>query len=449
METAITILDHLQFDAPTEQQRIALLAMSDFVKETNKDDFYIMCGAAGTGKTSITTALIGHLNAKAINYKIAAPTGRAARILGRKSKTVNSTIHSLIYNSKPNPETGEVVFTLKENSVKDFSVFIIDEASMVASTVNKEEGSLFSSKNSLLTDLIGFVKNGNRDNKIIFLGDKNQLPPVSESDSKALCAEYLQAKFQLIGSAHLLTEVKRQEDGSYILKNAVAIREGIEANLHKVNLLGIEKKSVSQASSEYVKEYLNNGFESTVSIGATHKMNKMFNNVVREKLYGYRTNTIEPDELLLITNTWRRNDFQLYSGDHVTVLEANSSETEMVAGLHFVPVKLSSRSLEGTEEIIEDYILLESILNPEGLKLEQENRLRHERFTKNKVYRETGNASDDRYVGSIRATYGHSITCNKAQGGEWNKVFINSFFIPSLKYQYTAVTRAKASLVLY
>lgn len=449
MENAVTILDHLQFDCPTSQQRVALLAMSDFVKETNKDDFYILCGAAGTGKTSITTALIGHLNAKAINYKIAAPTGRAARILGRKSKTVNSTIHSLIYNSKPNPETGEVFFTIKENTVKELSIYIIDEASMVASTIQKEEGSLFSSKNSLLNDLINFAKNGNPDNKIIFLGDKNQLPPINENDSKALCAEYLKAKFKLVGSAHLLTEVKRQEDGSYILKNAVTIREGIDANLPKVNLQGVERKYISQASSDYVKEYLNNGFESVVSIGATHKMNKMFNNVVREKLYGYRTNIIEQNELLLITNTWRRNDFQLYSGDHVTVIEVNSNETEMVAGLHFVPVKLSSKSLQGTEEIIEDYILLESILNPEGLKLEQENRLRHERFSKNKVYRETANASDDRYIGAIRATYGHSITCNKAQGGEWDKVFINSFFIPSLKYQYTAVTRAKRALVLY
>jgi exodeoxyribonuclease-5 len=449
MEAAITILDHLQFDCPTVQQRVALLAMSDFVNETNKDDFYIMCGAAGTGKTSITTALIGHLNANAINYKIAAPTGRAARILGRKSKTVNSTIHSLIYNTKPNSETGEVVFTLKENSVKDFSVFIIDEASMVSSTINKEEGSLFFSKNSLLSDLIRFVKNGNPDNKIIFLGDKNQLPPVNETDSKALCAEYLKAKFQLVGSAHLLTDVKRQEDGSYILKNAINIREGIDANLPKITLQGIEKKTVSQASSDYVKEYLSNGFESAVSIGATHKMNKMFNNVVREKLYGSQRNTIEPNELLLITSTWRRNDFQLYSGDHVTVIEVNSNETEMVAGLHFIPVKLKSKSLQGTEEIIEDYILLESILNPEGLKLEQENQLRHKRFSKNKVYRETGNASDDRYVGAIRATYGHSITCNKAQGGEWDKVFMNSFFIPSLKYQYTAVTRAKTSLTLY
>lgn len=449
MENVITILDHLQFDCPTAQQRSALLGMSDFVKESNKEDFFILCGAAGTGKTSITTALIGNLNSKAINYKIAAPTGRAARILGRKSKTVNSTIHSLIYNTKPNPQTGEVIFELKENTIKEISIYIIDEASMVSSTVNKEEGSMFTAKNSLLSDLIIFVKNGNPDNKIIFLGDKNQLPPVNETDSKALCLEYLKAKFQLNGTAHLLTEVKRQEDGSYILKNATAIREGIDANFQKVFLHGVEKQSISKASSAYVKEYLNNGFENTVSIGATHKMNKMFNNVVREKLFGNRNNTLETNDLLLVTSTWRRNDFQLYSGDHVTVLEVNSNETELVAGLHFVPVKLLSKSIQGTDEIIEDYILLESILNPEGLKLEQENRLRHERFTKNKVYRESGNAADDRYIGAIRATYGHSITCNKAQGGEWDKVFMNTFFIPSLKYQYTAVTRAKSSLILY
>lgn len=449
METAITILDHLQFDCPTSQQRVALLAMSDFVNESNSDDFYILCGAAGTGKTSITTALIGYLNSKAIHYKIAAPTGRAARILGRKSQTINSTIHSLIYNVQTNSETGEVKFVLKENTCKDCTIYIIDEASMIASTIQKESGSLFLVNDSLLADLIRFVKNGNTTNKIIFLGDKNQLPPVNEIDSKALCEHYLETKYNLKGSSHLLTEVKRQEDGSYILKNAISIREGIETNAQKVPIQGAEKKYVSQASTDYVKEYMEKGYESVISIGATHKMNKMFNGIVREKIYGSNANIIEADDLLLITTTWKRNDYQLYSGDHIVVSEVNHNQIEMVAGLHFIPVKLLSKSLQGREEIIEDYILLESILHPEGLKLEEENRLRHERFSKNKIYRESGNASDDRYVGAIRASYGHSITCNKAQGGEWDKVFLNSFYFPSLKYQYTAVTRAKSSLVLY
>ena len=449
MENTITILDYLQFDCPTAQQKFALLGMSAFIESKNKDDFYILCGAAGTGKTSITSALIGYMNAQAVNYKIVAPTGRAARILGRKCKTLTGTIHSLIYDTKSNPETGEIIFALKQNPIKELSIYIVDEASMVAATAQRQDGSLFSSKNALLNDLIRFVKSGHSDNKIIFLGDKNQLPPVNENDSMALCEEYLKAKFELKGTSHLLTEVKRQEDGSYILKNAVAIREGIENHSAKIQLQGVEKIYISQAANAYVAEYNKNGYEAVISIGATHKMNSMFNNNIRERLYGYNAKTIENEDLLLITQTWRRNDFQLYSGDHVVVSEVNLNEMEDVAGLHFLPVKLTSKNIDGNTETIEDYILVESILNPEGLKTEQENRLRHERFQKNKVYRETGNASDDRYVGAIRAAYGHSITCNKAQGGEWNKVFMNSFFIPTLKYQYTAVTRAKSQLTLY
>jgi len=75
--------------------------------------------------------------------------------------------------------------------------------------------------------------------------------------------------------------------------------------------------------------------------------------------------------------------------------------------------------------------------------------LRKERYTKNKIFRQTGDPQDDRYVGAIRLTYGHAITCNKAQGGEWDKVYMNTFFVPSLKWAYTAVTRAKTSLVRY
>jgi exodeoxyribonuclease-5 len=264
MENTITILDHLQFDCPTAKQKSALLGMSSFIQSKNKEDFYILCGTAGTGKTSITSALIGYMNAKAVTYKIVAPTVRAARILGRKSKTLTGTIHSLIYDTKSNPETGEIIFAIKENPVKDLSIYIVDEASMVAATAQRQEDSLFSSKNTLLNDLISFVKRGHNDNKIIFLGDKNQLPPVNENDSMALCEEYLKAKFELKGTSHLLTEVKRQEDGSYILKNAVAIREGIENHSAKIQLQGIEKVSISQAANTYVIQYNKNGYEAVV-----------------------------------------------------------------------------------------------------------------------------------------------------------------------------------------
>lgn len=89
-----SILSFLHFSCPTKEQEIVLKAMEEFVKEDNPFDFLILCGAAGTGKTSITAALIGFLNNLNRQYKIAAPTGRAARILGRKANTTTSTIHS-------------------------------------------------------------------------------------------------------------------------------------------------------------------------------------------------------------------------------------------------------------------------------------------------------------------------------------------------------------------
>lgn len=89
--------------------------MSDFVKGDQADDFLILCGAAGTGKSTITSALIGYLNGRDKRYKIAAPIGRAARMLGRKTNCLNSTIHLLIYNVDVNPETGDITFLLKKN----------------------------------------------------------------------------------------------------------------------------------------------------------------------------------------------------------------------------------------------------------------------------------------------------------------------------------------------
>lgn len=448
MAFEISILDHLQFNCPTMEQKKALMEMSDFVKQNNNDDFLILSGAAGTGKTSITTALIGHLNTHSVPYNIAAPTGRAARILGRKSKTLNSTIHSLIYNPESDPESGEITFVLKENKIKDYTVFIIDEASMISSKTTNDKDNLFKSNNSLLSDLILFAKKGNTKNKLIFLGDRNQLPPVNEQQSMALCESYLINKFSLKGSSHLLTEVKRQEDGSNILMNANKIRAGIDNNLKSLQL-NIERESVSKASDNYIKEYQKNGEDSIISIGTTHNMNMMFNGITREKIYGKSPKIVEKDDLLLISKTWRRNGIQLYSGDHVTVEEVKMSEIEDVAGLRFVPIRLKSKNLKNEVLIINDYLLLDCVVNPKGLKAEQELKLRHQRFKKNKIYRESGNVADDRYVGAIRATYGHSITCNKAQGGEWDKVLVNSYYLPSLRYTYTAITRAKESLVFY
>lgn len=453
MQNGITILDFLQFETPTQEQKISLLAMADFVKQENEDDFFILCGAAGTGKTSITTALIGYMNNREIGYAIAAPTGRAARILSRKSNVLSSTIHSMIYNVNSDPKTGEVHFTLKQrdNEEEMPSVFIIDEASMINAETYKQEDSLFLSENSLLDDLIKFVKQHHPKSKIIFLGDRNQLPPVNEQNSYALMPEYLQNKFKWKGSSKILTEVKRQEDGSKIMKNAINTRIAIENNKQFAALDSFKfGGGIAGATTHYLNNYKINGPDRSISISCSHNGNQLFNKIVREKLFGKTCKMLEIGDYLLVTQSWERNGQRMFNGDHVIVEDFDTTQTEIVAGLHFMPIKLKAKNIEGKEEVIEDYILLDSITNPSGvLPLEKERQLRHDRFAKNNVFRESKNPKDDRYIGAMRLTYGHSITCNKAQGGEWEKVYVSTYFIPNLKWQYTAITRAQQELLLY
>jgi len=434
------IFKHLHFSHPTTEQVEVLCEMQKFIEDSNHFDFIVLCGAAGTGKTSITAALVGYMNELGKSYRIAAPTGRAARIIGRKAKTITSTIHSMIYAPKADNETGKVIFKLRIGHNSKPLIYIIDEASMVPKDVDKEQN-LFQVEKGLIYDLITSVKGANSNNKIIFLGDRYQLPPIGEAESHALNMDFLEKTFNLKGHSYLLTEVKRQEDGSYILENATDIRKAIDRGETSHPIKGNQNKTIYAAADKYVSDTKNEGLENQVAIGVSHKANKFFNDLIRERIFGSAKKILEQGDLLLVTQNWYRNGIQLYNGDHVELMSVDWNIQEQVAGLHFVAVKIKGLFSE-FDNIVEDYALLETILYPGGLiDSKLENELRRQRYIKNKIFRETNMPSDDRYVGALRLIYGHAITCNKAQGGEWKKVFVNTMGIPSLKWQYTAVTR--------
>jgi exodeoxyribonuclease-5 len=272
------------------------------------------------------------------------------------------------------------------------------------------------------------------------------LPPVGESESYALSKDFWEQTFNLTGSSHLLTVVKRQEDGSFILDNAEATRQAIDDKLQKLPIDAKEHPNIYKAADEFVKNQQKEGLEKAVSIGVSHKANRFFNDLVRERVFGKAKKILEKGDLLMVTRNWHRNGISLFNGDHVELLEVDWNLEETVADLHFVAVKVRLLFSE-TEVIIEDLAILDCILATGGsITPSQENHLRHQRTLKNQIFRTSTNPADDRYVGALRLMYGNAITCNKAQGGEWKKVFINTWGIPSLKWQYTAITRAQEDL---
>lgn len=438
-----TIFDFLPFDTCCAEQTIALNAMQVFVGNDDKDDFLILSGAAGTGKTSVTSALINYMADSQALYHICAPTGRAARILGRKTGKSSETIHSLIYIPEVNDD-GIITWKLKLNTTDKKCVFIIDEASMIAAVTNMSADGMFLSANVLLDDLASFIKSGNSENKIVFLGDDRQLPPVDEYDSKALNADYLRNKYSWNGSAYELKEVIRQKCGSYILDNAVKIRESINNNEPMPMIKANRYRSAYEAATVYARNFEEDNGQSAVCIARSHKQNNSMNAYIRALIFGGMPKLIVPGDLMIVNRNWKRLGCELNNGDAVTVLSVDWAGAKEMAGLTFVPVRIAAKDLAGNSFEVDELLLLDILTNENHqLTAEQAKRLMGERMRINKTFRESKKASDDAYVGALHLVYGHSITCHKAQGGEWNRVYLNTFGVREAKWMYTAVTRAQ------
>jgi ATP-dependent exoDNAse (exonuclease V) alpha subunit len=103
---------------PNVGQQEAFDELCFFLDEDNSEDFFILTGAAGTGKTSVVSAITNYLQDKSIACVLAAPTGRAAHVISSKTNRTAKTIHSLIYIPEVNGDTGSIIYKRK-HSVHD------------------------------------------------------------------------------------------------------------------------------------------------------------------------------------------------------------------------------------------------------------------------------------------------------------------------------------------
>lgn len=165
---------------------------------------HIITGGPGTGKSTITNAILtisGQLTEKIL---LAAPTGRAAKRMSEITQFKASTIHSLL----------EVDFKAggfkrnRENPL-ECDLIIIDEASMIDTF--------------LMYSLLKALPDQTR---VILVGDINQLPSVGPGNVLK----------DMIGSLSIpitrLTEIFRQAAGSHIITNAHRINKGIFPQLY-------------------------------------------------------------------------------------------------------------------------------------------------------------------------------------------------------------------------
>ena len=441
-----SISQHLSFN-PTSEQKQALDQIQRFLTLPIHDTF-ILSGAAGTGKTSILKAIVDYLDTNKTDRILLAPTGRAAKILSEKTEKTTGTIHSHIYLvNEVKDDDGTVLYIefVKRNNIADApTVYIIDEASMIGDILNNSD--FFTARESLLKDLITYIKEGNKNNKIIFIGDPYQLPPIKSSFSPALDENYLTENFNLKTTAFELTEVMRQEENSYILENATILRKRIIGNLtdDRIKIESLENER--GAIDKYCNDIISGKADESIFLAWKNVSINNLNRQIRHRL-NYSSDPLIVGERLVINQT-NYTGYYLPSGT-IVIIDQIIGATEYIAEHEFLTVRLK---MADTDKVINyDFkIDLLSLTSEKGfLDATLTKKLWHARFKLNKELQKTKDARVDEYLSALKTRYAYAITTHKAQGGEWNNVYLYPeipFGSGRLKWLYTSITRAKQHL---
>lgn len=451
---------------PTAGQRQTCSEIVKFLFDADPRSAFLLRGYAGTGKTSLVSALIKAAPYLKIKTVLLAPTGRAAKVLSGYSGRKAYTIHKKIYMSVT--DANGVVRSVRTQNKHSYTLFIVDEASMISAT--PDEGS-YAGRHSLLEDLIDFVNDGSHC-RLMLIGDGAQLPPVGSSESPALSANYLQSIAGLNVYESELTEVVRQESQSGVLANATLVRRRIAEmeNGDEVAMPLFDLKDVddvirlhgSELEETLNREYSNGDTEDVVFVCRSNKRANMYNQSIRNRVL-FRDDEIGTgDYLMVVKNNYHWLDDEsdmgfIANGDIVEVMAARNFQ-EMY-GFHFVDVTL--RFIDYADmPPLECKLLLET-LHSESPSLTREESQQlftavladyADLPTKAQQLNEVRN---NPYFNALQVKFAYSLTCHKTQGGQWPVVFVDQGYLTDdmidrdyLRWLYTALTRATERVYL-
>ena len=454
-----------------EGQRTLIGKLGTFLLDNMEGKLFIMRGYAGTGKTSIVSALVRTLRSMGQKCILLAPTGRAAKVLSRyasvEEKVPAYTIHKYIYRQN---ELGKDSFSLGDN-LFHHALFIVDEASMLSDI--REPGSPFGS-GCVLDDLMRFVYNG-KGCSLLLVGDTAQLPPVGHITSPALSDEHI-ARYAIPGlhiTSYTLTDVARQTDTSAILHNATAIREHISELAERLTPVTGEHITI-QAAPELVllngadlqhtleKSYNTCGMAQTLIVTRSNKRTNLYNQGVRAYILWMEDQLSTGDRVMVSKNNyfWGKDyegvDF-IANGDMFEVTRIRNFRE--LYGFHFADATLQNidNEAEHEMEVIVWLDILQADSDEQIYQMQQDLFYRvAEDYPEIHNKRELTRAVyESPYYNALHIRYAYAVTCHKAQGGQWQHVYIDQGPVPDeqrdisyLRWLYTALTRATEQVFL-
>ncbi len=281
-----------------ENQRLA-------VAKSFEDKFHVITGGPGTGKSTITKAILLVLHQLTSKIILAAPTGRAAKRMTEITAMPASTIHMVL-------EFDFSINGFKKNleNPLDCDLIIIDEASMIDTV--------------LMYSLLKAIPDHAR---VLLVGDVDQLPSVGAG---SVLQDLIEA-----GSLPVtrLDQIFRQAANSLIITNAHRVNAGVFpdiANKKDGDFFFIEEEDTEKITEQIAdlvirrlpKAYGFNSFDDIQVLSPMNKGiigNRNLNTVLQKKLNPSYSPLIkagkvfhEADKVMQIRNNY---DLKVFNGD--------------------------------------------------------------------------------------------------------------------------------------
>ena len=503
-----SMLEQFDFEPEKTRERISIQdafaehqltdGQAELVDELDKflngraEKVFLLKGYAGTGKTFITKGLTEYFKSIGRNFILAAPTGKASKVISGKTKCEAYTIHKTIYSFSDikeymvddlmGSETYKFYADLAVNEHSADTVYIIDEASMISDKYSESEffrcGTGF-----LLKDFLKYVNLDHNDHhkKVIFIGDDAQLPPVGMNTSPALDAAYLLKNYNLNTKSLELTEVVRQKRESGVIHNAISIRKSLyqkvfnqlNFNMDFPDLEDVEYDSVIERYMDSCDHKIN---AKSIIIAHSNTNVAEYNKRIRDVFFPGFDKVCAGDKVLAVNNSDRYGFFisngefgsarQIFgeSEERAITLRRKSKVTgkveEISVPLKFRDVEVGFRDLDGKArwfkaKIIESLLYSDNptLTSDESKALYVDFCTRHKHLKRKSLeFKET--LRSDPYFNALRLKFGYAITCHKAQGSEWEHVFVKcktsqaQLSADYFRWLYTAITRTSNKLYL-
>ncbi|WP_194777355.1 ATP-dependent DNA helicase [Pararhodonellum marinum] len=444
------------FSPTPGQERFFELMDRFFGIPVQKKPTFVLRGYAGTGKTSVVSAVVRSLQAIGLKSLLLAPTGRAAKVMSAYAGRMGFTIHKIIYRPKQGTDGVSSGFEIQKNYYRD-TLFIVDEASMLA-----DEGM----GARLLKDLISFVFQ-QESNRLLLVGDTAQLPPVGSQKSPALDKIHLVRHYGLEVIGTELMEVMRQDQASGILYNATRLRQEVMLEKPNISLVSKGFRDFFRMTGEKLEEglryaYDKFGVDQTIIITRSNKSAVQYNQYIRRVIHFFEDEIDVGDLLMIVKNNYTymaesdKVSF-LANGDFVEIIKIRSFEE--IYGFRFATVEL--RLLDYPEEpFFEAKIILDTLYaDTPSLSGEQYQSLYRQVL---EDYQDLSNSKEksealkkDPYLNALQVKFAYALTCHKSQGGQWAAVFVDQGYLQEdqldqeyIRWLYTAVTRASRELFM-